>query len=260
MWICPNCRGSNSDEFFFCMNCGSPKPLPRKTDPVRPPIALIIFAAVLVLAIIGGVIFFLTRDKDTLPPPEAPAVEAVDDTYYEGDTIIIDESQLEQMPAPSEAPVPTDAPAPDAPAANVAYVTDIFASSELSEFGMTHAASHLTDGDPSTAWVESAPGIGQWEWAAIYFGPENQYMLSGLVIHSGYQKNYGLYEANARPSELYLSFSTGEEMYISLEDSFGPQTIVFDEPIYTNCVYIYIVSSYYGTEFEDTCISEISFF
>ena len=144
---------------------------------------------------------------------------------------------------------------------SMSAVTEIAASSELTERSGTHYAGYICDGSLETAWVEGVGGTGEGEFVQISF--DGLRLFSGFRINSGYQKSEDSYQKNARPHELVLEFSDGSVQSIALEDVFEQQTIEFSRPIVSSFVKIRLGSDdfvYQGTDYEDTCISEVEFF
>ncbi len=144
---------------------------------------------------------------------------------------------------------------------SMSAVTEIAASSELTERSGTHYAGYICDGSLETAWVEGVGGTGEGEFVQISF--DGLRLFSGFRINSGYQKSEDSYQKNARPHELVLEFSDGSVQSIALKDVFEQQTIEFSRPIVSSFVKIRLGSDsfvYQGTDYEDTCISEVEFF
>lgn len=139
-------------------------------------------------------------------------------------------------------------------------VTGVEASSYLKEpkHNLYHTADRAIDGDLSAAWVEGAPGDGIGE--SITFTFDGVYRVSGMHIHAGYQKSAELYQRNARPAVLTVTFSDGGEQTVTLQDVNGVQDVSFDAPAETESVTLTIASVYPGSKFEDTVISEVAFY
>ena len=134
-------------------------------------------------------------------------------------------------------------------------VEDVTASSYLSEENIKHVPDLIMDGDTTTAWVEGVDGNGEGESITFTFG--DLYAVSDIKIWNGYQKSEDLYYKNARPAELELEFSDGSTERISLQDtSSGFQEFALERHV-TSYVKIKIISTYEGSKYEDTVISEI---
>ena len=146
------------------------------------------------------------------------------------------------------------------PPVTMSGVSSITASSWLSEpnLDLYHTPERTADGSLSTAWVEGINGHGIGE--SISFEFDQIYLISGIHINAGYQKSAELYEMNNRPATLTVTFSDGTGRTLSLQDVNGSQDIPFPLPVETRSVKLTIDSVYAGTTYEDTVISEISFY
>lgn len=142
-----------------------------------------------------------------------------------------------------------------APEVRMRDVEDVTASSYLSEKNIKHMPDLIMDGDTTTAWVEGVDGNGEGESITVTFG--DLYAVSDIKIWNGYQKSEDLYYKNARPAELELEFSDGSTERISLQDtSSGFQEFALERHV-TSYVKVKIISTYEGSKYEDTVISEI---
>jgi len=83
----------------------------------------------------------------------------------------------------------------------------VSANSELAgKEGRPYSVAHLSDADPSTAWVEGLPGTGagselRWEFA----GPQR---LEGFLVWPGYGKSAAVYTKNATPLNVVLTLGS----------------------------------------------------
>ena len=142
-----------------------------------------------------------------------------------------------------------------APEVRMRDVKDVSASSYLSEKNIKHVTDRIMDGDTTTAWVEGVEGNGEGESITFTFG--DLYVVSDIKIWNGYQKSEDLYYKNARPSELELEFSDGSTERILLQDmASGFQEFALERHV-TSYVKVKIISTYEGSKYEDTVISEI---
>ena len=165
------------------------------------------------------------------------------------------------VPTPSPTPTPTPAPAPSAaPDFKRDGIQTVNASSSLIEqsYGISHTPEKAIDGDLATGWVEDAAGNGVGESLTLYLNAD--YTVRGFVINAGYQKTVQLYEKNARPAVLRLTFSNGESQEFTLQDLYGQQRFTLTQPVETSFVTFTIVSAYDGTTYQDTVISELMLF
>ena len=138
---------------------------------------------------------------------------------------------------------------------NILYIQS---SSFLVEGDVLHTVDNLVDNKLATAWVEGAYGQGIDENLTVYF--DEEYDVNGIIINSGYQKSETTYYNNSRPKEIEITFSNTSKMTVVLDDINAQQEIKFDESIRTSGIVITIKSVYPGDRYEDTCISELSFY
>ena len=294
---CKHCGAEMSDYHVFCTKCGqpldmyegdpSPTPLPKPEpaptpvpepapEPIPEPVpapasksaakpkraaavgsgkglsgkALLIAALGLVGAavIIGGIAMIAGRKAPA--PPETDVAEVTAAVSNEA-----------SAPPETPSPMPTAEPTPSAaPDFRRDAVLSVNASSSLVEqtYGISHTPEKAIDGDLTTGWVEDAPGAGIGETITLFL--DSTYTVRGFVIHAGYQKSASLYERNARPAVLKLSFSNGESQSFTLQDLNGQQRILFAQPVETDRVTFTIESVYNGTTYQDTVISELMLF
>ncbi len=140
-------------------------------------------------------------------------------------------------------------------ATNIIY--SVVATSTFTGDRASHSVYNLLDGRNDTNWTEGVNGHGIGEFIDFTFYQD--YLLSAVTINAGnhYSKTY--YEKNNRPKSITFTFSDGTSVEYTLQDSMSQQTITFDEPIRTSSLRITINSVYYGSAWDDTVISEISF-
>lgn len=131
---------------------------------------------------------------------------------------------------------------------------EAYASSEqVDQYGY-YAASNANDADPSTAWAEGADGLGEGEWLSLFF---DERMVAGFAIQAGYQRSAETYNGNARPAQICISVAGEDDCLLTLADSRGEQVVLFTRPALTDFLSIEIVSAYSGSNYADTCISDV---
>lgn len=131
----------------------------------------------------------------------------------------------------------------------------ISASSTLTS-GMVYSAENVLDGDPSTCWAEGVDGVGIGE--KLFISNSSAFSINKITINNGYCKSEKLFNENARPKKLKLTFDNGKSVTISLRDGYENrlQEAEFTE-VTTRNVTIEIMDVYNGSKYDDTCISEI---
>ena len=129
-----------------------------------------------------------------------------------------------------------------------------FSSAEAtSVLGKHYIAEYAIDGSLKTAWQEAAKGYGIGEGLTLTFKKAQEVAM--LSLRLGYQPYY---ETNGKPRELEFTFSDGSSCIVEFENKNKDQYVIFDRPVLTDSIQLSIVSVYDGTEYEDTCITEIT--
>lgn len=142
----------------------------------------------------------------------------------------------------------------------------------LTPFATTSASSHLptdsggqyqswlaTDGTVETAWAEGVDGPGIGEWITLTF-PDTVEVHS-VRVDVGYDRDADIFYKNNRIKRATLVFSNGEEVEVSFDDERGLQEVSLvsasGAPIETTYVKVVIDEVFSGSEYDDTCLSEI---
>lgn len=141
---------------------------------------------------------------------------------------------------------------------NMSAISDVSATSILSEKDITHDAKRIVDGNPGTGWVEGVRGQGINESVTLYFN--GNYQINGMMIKAGYHKSSAHYEKNSRPAEIRITYSDGASEIHTLRDVYSTQEVQLNNSRATNSITLTILSVYPGNKYEDTVISEVSFY
>lgn len=271
---CNKCGNEINDNERFCKFCGASveemdeptehgelNELSQKRAKKKLKCFMLILAMVLVLVIAMEIVLLMndgqsdsTDDQDDWKvveeeesqnaETESPSENVTENILTEEETPVKQEENISDEPEQEEAPE-----------IRMQDVKDVSASSYLSEKNIKHVPDLIMDGDTTTAWVEGVDGNGEGESITFTFG--DLYAVSDIKIWNGYQKSEDLYYKNARPAELELEFSDGSTERISLQDtSSGFQEFVLERHV-TSYVKVKIISTYEGSKYEDTVISEI---
>ncbi|MBL4636660.1 MAG: hypothetical protein JKY56_22610, partial [Kofleriaceae bacterium] len=143
------------------------------------------------------------------------------------------------------------------------YSDKIEASSFLwgntNRFQENYHPNYLMDGDPKTTWIEGGTGDGNGEWVRIHTSTIEEATKLRLRLRNGYHKSKDLYGQNARIKELKLRILPGgTTQTILLADKM--EWLEVQMPLSGGNfegVTLEIVSTYPGTKYEDTCISDV---
>lgn len=159
---------------------------------------------------------------------------------------------------------------PDAGNAHRLHPRRVTASSFLSDSLNKHEQNYLplyiADEDPTTAWVEGVKGRGEGE-SLEWWGPGlTKAKAYRLFVRNGFQKSARLFRANARPRKVKLEplvqgekgpKTTGTPLEVELRDVQGWQEVRLPVPAKVEGVRLKIVTTYPGTKYEDTCLSDV---
>ena len=137
-------------------------------------------------------------------------------------------------------------------------ITRATQTSALKDGNVTYSAQQSIDGDVKTCWAEGVPGYGIKEGISFEFN--NTYKITGCNIWTGYQKSEDLFYKNSRPVALQVRGEDGYDEIHRLNDSMGMQRITFKRSVNTRRIQLSVAEVAKGSKYEDTCISEISFF
>ena len=175
------------------------------------------------------------------------------------DTVI---PEVTEVPQITEIPRVTDIPKEIVSEDLGRLVDSVSASSTLVEKTITHYPENVLDGKKNTCWCEAAEGYGKDEYILIRFS--KKVALTELDFVNGYMSKETTYNKNARLAKIKIVYDGGSKVAVLKEMSYGEaseldytDSVVFDEPVETDYVKIYIKSVYKGTIYEDTCVSEI---
>lgn len=269
---CNKCGNEINDNERFCKYCGAPiqkvngqaefesmdVPIQKQT---RKTLKWFLLVPVFILIIAVGVaIAWTIGNKQNASTDDQDDWKVVEDEESQK-TEIASEIETETIPTEEEAQekpqevISDESEQVEIPEIRMRDVKDVSASSYLSEENIKHVPERIMDGDTTTAWVEGVDGNGEGESITFTFG--DLYAVSDIKIWNGYQKSEDLYYKNARPAELELEFSDGSTERISLQDmASGFQEFALERHV-TSYVKVKIVSTYDGSKYEDTVISEI---
>ncbi len=136
-------------------------------------------------------------------------------------------------------------------------IAKAFHTSALKDGDVVYSAQNSIDGDTKTCWAEGVPGHGINE--GVFYQFADLSTINGFNIWNGYQKSEDLYYKNSRPVALKVSAVGYEEIHY-LKDSMGMQRIDLKKPIKIREIQLNIAEVAKGSKFDDTCISEISFY
>lgn len=136
-------------------------------------------------------------------------------------------------------------------------VKDAMASSTLEQEEYDNSVQMVLDGNETTSWQEgvSGDGLGEFLWFSLGSKKKVRY----LTFKLGNWRDQERYQKNNRPKQLTIWL--GDESYtISFPDEKKEFCVVLSQDCEISSVQIYIDSVYKGTEWDDTCISEVGIY
>ena len=259
---CRRCGRPVKDNELFCKNCGTKlrdetelHMMPERTKKKRKG-GYIVVSALLGL-LLGVVAAIGVKWKDLKSPHEVDSQIMTSEKHINSTQDLQMESSIGTETTETKLEV-LNTENSEMPAISMENIQRVSASSYLKEKSIQHIPERLIDQDTTTAWVEGVSGTGEGEF--VCFELDGSYTINGIKIWNGYQKSEDLYYKNARPQKLEVEVSDGTSERLKLQDNVdGSQTFYFDGRI-TSYVKISILSTYKGSKYEDTVMSEIELF
>lgn len=116
------------------------------------------------------------------------------------------------------------------------------------------------DGKNNTAWVEGVEGSGIGEEIIFMVGKKAS-VVKGINLLNGYCKNKTVYYNNNRIKKVKCIFDDGMSEIIYLDDEYNKlQSYTFDSSHTTKSITLRIMSVYRGSKYDDTCLTDVTFF
>ncbi len=178
------------------------------------------------------------------------------------------DSRREHAATPDDVPVDemSDSVVVAAQVEHRLYSDKIEASSFLwgntNRFQENYHPNYLMDGDPETTWIEGVAGDGHGEWVRIHTSKVENATRLRLRLRNGYHKSKALYGKNARIKELKLRILPGgttQTMLLADKMEWLEVQMPLSGDDFAG-VALEVVSTYPGTKYEDTCISDVEIF
>ena len=133
-------------------------------------------------------------------------------------------------------------------------------TSHHTERSGAYTAANVFDGKTYTCWAEGASGDGIGEGIFFTVATFGRSRIT-LNIYNGYHKSYQRYRQNGRPRDITL-YVNGTPMEYTFSDEMVPEAIVIDGLDGRSFAEFRLTvdSVYRGSEWRDTCISEIEIY
>lgn len=120
--------------------------------------------------------------------------------------------------------------------------------------GNEYSADNMIDGNNKTSWQEGDDGFGEGNTISLVLSEKAN--IRYLVIYNGNQSKDGSYKRNNRLKKIKI-VANNQSCDVELQDTKLPQVIQLSGLDSIKSLAIDICSVYEGSEFDDTCVSEI---
>lgn len=150
-------------------------------------------------------------------------------------------------------------------------VSNIIASSELNvkaKDGSTYHVQNMIDGNPETAWIEGADGLGIGE--SVYMEFDGVKNISNITIYPGFLKTKNRYFVNGQPTKLLVEWDGGQgeielprvdvgtdEEPFEL-DELPVAELNLEDSVQTSYIRLTITDAIAGSKYEDVAISDVA--
>lgn len=133
---------------------------------------------------------------------------------------------------------------------------EVKSSSESDSTDNYHGSNNLIDDSIDTYWQENEEnsGIGQ----TITFDFNGPAIVNGMSIVNGNQTSSNAYYEDNRVASFEVF--NDPEIVVNIDDTSDEQYIIFENPIRVDEIILKIQSVYDGTTYNDTCITQITFY
>ncbi len=139
-----------------------------------------------------------------------------------------------------------------------------YLQTDWNRFTENYHPSYALDGDPKTAWVEGAEGLGVGASMTVPLSPIARARRLVLRVRNGYQKSKALFAANAAPKVVRLALLSGDGRVVhearrELKRAWGWQSLELDVPEGRgfSALRLTIEEAWPGKKYLDTCLSDL---
>lgn len=117
-----------------------------------------------------------------------------------------------------------------------------------------HPASLVIDGDPLTAWTESAEGPGEGEWVEVEL--LEAVAVRRVLIWNGDQRDPDQFTDNGRAAAVRIEVAD-RQFRVTLLDITGPQAVDLPEAVTASRVRVVVEEAIPGSRYTDLALSEV---
>ena len=237
----------------------------------------IILACVVVAAGVGayfGITYFLDSSNDSAVTAESrPGNSSADSQDGPEATVTPSPTATETpTPTPTATATPTPTPTEEPEQLTVSLVdrnsvsltgysrvgvSQAAASSTVVQEGYDNSAAMVVDGDTVTSWQEGVDGDGLGE--VLQFELDREYDVKYMTFNLGNWRDPQRYAMNNRPQTMTI-WLDDLSFQVTFPDGQTEFCIEFSSDCPASVIYLRIDSVYQGTEWDDTCISEVGIY
>lgn len=116
-------------------------------------------------------------------------------------------------------------------------------------------ATQMVDGKSDTSWQEGVSGDGIGEWTQFIL--KKEYNVRYLTFKMGNWRDQERYNKNNRPKGICLKMG-GQTYNLTFPDGKNEYMVELSDSLPVSDIYVEITSVYKGSEWDDTCISEMT--
>ena len=237
----------------------------------------IILACVVVAAGVGayfGITYFLDSSNDSAVTAESRPGNSSADSQDGPEATVTPSPAATDTPTPTPTatatPTPTPTEEPEQLTVSLvdrnsvsltgyskAGVSQAAASSTVVQEGYDNSAAMVVDGDTVTSWQEGVDGDGLGE--VLQFELDREYDVKYMTFNLGNWRDPQRYAMNNRPQTMTI-WLDDLSFQVTFPDGQTEFCIEFSSDCPASVIYLRIDSVYQGTEWDDTCISEVGIY
>ena len=237
----------------------------------------IILACVVVAAGVGayfGITYFLDSSNDSAVTAESRPGNSSADSQDGPEATATPSPAATDTPTPTPTATATPTPTPTEEPEQLTVslvdrnsvsltgysrvgVSQAAASSTVVQEGYDNSAAMVVDGDTVTSWQEGVDGDGLGE--VLQFELDREYDVKYMTFNLGNWRDPQRYAMNNRPQTMTI-WLDDLSFQVTFPDGQTEFCIEFSSDCPASVIYLRIDSVYQGTEWDDTCISEVGIY
>ncbi len=237
----------------------------------------IILACVVVAAGIGayfGITYFLDSSDGNAATADSRPGDSSTDSSDEPEATVTPSPTATETPTPTPTATATPTPTPTEEPEQLTVslvdrnsvsltgysrvgVSQAAASSTVVQEGYDNSAAMVVDGDTVTSWQEGVDGDGLGE--VLQFELDREYDVKYMTFNLGNWRDPERYAMNNRPQTMTI-WLDDLSFQVTFPDGQTEFCIEFSSDCPASVIYLRIDSVYQGTEWDDTCISEVGIY